>query len=67
MKNLKPHSQTPLAAPAANNRVLDSQAEPHAVFPQTETSPLLSPGEWLRVVEDYRAPFGFDRMPTVWG
>ena len=27
----------------------------------------LSPGEWLRAVEDFRAPFGFDRMPTVWG
>ncbi len=28
---------------------------------------VLSPGEWARVVSGSDAPFGFDRMPTVFG
>ncbi|RYX86719.1 hypothetical protein EON83_00640 [bacterium] len=28
---------------------------------------VLSPGEWVRVVSGSDAPFGFDRMPTVFG
>ena len=67
MKNLPPHSQTPIAASAANNRVLETQVQTRAVLSPTETSRRLTPGEWLRAVEDFGAPFGFDRMPTVWG
>ena len=28
---------------------------------------VLSPGEWVRAVSGFDAPFGFDRMPTVFG
>ena len=65
--NLKSQAQAPLAVPAANNRVLETQARLHVIPSPTETSRRLTPGEWLRAVEDFGAPFGFDRMPTVWG
>jgi len=27
----------------------------------------VSAGEWLRLMTNFSAPFGHDRMPTVWG
>ena len=62
---------TPNRASLAGHRVLDSAQQN---FPTPSIAALnqveerrLSPGEWLRAVEDFRAPFGFDRMPTIWG
>ncbi len=59
------HSQTPSVAPATDNRVLETQT--CTVSSPTKSTKRLTPGEWLRVMDNVRAPFGFDRMPTVWG
>jgi hypothetical protein len=28
---------------------------------------VLSPGQWMRTVLGFEAPFGHDGLPTVWG
>ncbi len=48
------------------NRVLDYAQKSQVSVEKTEEQ-RLSPGEWLRAVDGFGAPFGFDRMPTVWG
>jgi hypothetical protein len=35
--------------------------------PAKNTGKMVTAGEWLRAVTGSNAPFGFDRMPTVWG
>jgi hypothetical protein len=49
----------------------DKPEEPQAVRAAQKTAQpapkVLGAGEWLRAVSDFRAPFGFDRLPTVWG
>lgn len=46
--------------------------EPDAGPMLAPTSPIntsrpLAAGDWLRVVAGFRAPFGHDGLPTVWG
>jgi len=61
----------PNRAPLASYRVLETAAQNLPISNVQVENKVeerrLSPGEWLRAVEDFRAPFGFDRMPTVWG
>jgi hypothetical protein len=51
----------------------EAPEEPQAVRAAQETAQpappkaVLGAGEWLRAVSDFRAPFGFDRLPTIWG
>lgn len=56
----------PVQGESHSNRVLDSSRSPKNLT-QSSQENRLSPGAWLRAVEDFRAPFGFDKMPTVWG
>jgi hypothetical protein len=32
-----------------------------------EARQALSPGQWMRAVLGFEAPFGHDGLPTVWG
>jgi hypothetical protein len=34
---------------------------------QAKKPKALAPGQWMRVVMGFEAPFGHDGMPTVWG
>jgi hypothetical protein len=45
----------------AHVRELHDQNADHTNEPQ-----LLDAGQWLRLMTGFEAPFGFDRMPTVW-
>ncbi len=58
----------PNAAANSSHRVLDTRPQnAENTNRPVLNRPVLTPGEWLRAVGDVRAPFGFDRMPTVWG
>jgi hypothetical protein len=35
--------------------------------PQPATPRLVSAGQWMREVTGFKAPFGHDGLPTVWG
>ncbi len=58
-----------------NTRNLTSSvSRPSSIYTSTPSSSfvpparkVLSPGEWVRAVSGFDAPFGFDRMPTVFG
>ena len=60
--DFNPHIQEEMQEQPENN-VLASQESAQPAPSQT----VLGAGEWLRAVSDFRAPFGFDRLPTVWG
>lgn len=74
-------AETPLTSRAraieiqsAGNRVLETaarqakvRADAKATADEKSVETRLSPGAWLRAVGEFNAPFGFDRMPTVWG
>ncbi|BCM93589.1 hypothetical protein IAD21_05480 [Abditibacteriota bacterium] len=50
--------------PSATNPTSPNPASSPFIPP---TRKVLSPGEWVRAVSGSDAPFGFDRMPTVFG
>ena len=35
--------------------------------PASEAVQVLPPGQWMRKVLGFEAPFGHDNLPTVWG
>ena len=60
--------ETSLALPATPSASSISVPAPPTPASEIRTpNVVLSPGEWIRAVSNFDAPFGFDRMPTVWG
>jgi hypothetical protein len=57
-----PSTVRPSASAATNP---NTRPDSSPFIPRTRK--VLSPGEWVRVVSGFDAPFGFDRMPTVFG
>jgi len=60
----------PNRAPLAGYRVLETATQNLPISNVRVENKVeehrLSPGEWLRAVGDFRASFGFERMPDVW-
>ena len=55
-----PATPAPIKAPSATDSTVSISQTSHV-------APVLPAGLWLRAVLGFEAPFGFDRMPTVWG